>query len=225
MTIRQFFAFLFMAIAAPISMAQNVATNDANHPGTLVQASLVTNIDAATAKPGARIEADIVTNVVLADGFSVPTGSRLEGHIVSLKKPSKSDAESAVVLKFNHLKTSSGARDVHATLVAVALITPVNKNPNSAQTSANDISTRAGMLNNGSASPMRSPQTAVEDSRVMPDSTTPVSPPVAAVGAHVGSVIGLPGTKISITLDGSELSAPSDVKLTRGLQLMLKIAN
>jgi hypothetical protein len=217
-------AGLFIALSLPIAIAQSVASNGTNYPGRLVQASLVTVLDAASVKAGAKIEADTVNNVVLEDGFVVPAGSQLEGRVVGLRKPSKEDTQSAVVLKFTRLKTRNASREVHATLVAVASITSANKNPNSAQAGADDISTRAGMLGAGSASPMRSPQMAAEDSKDLPDTTPPLSPPVATVGAHVGSVIGLPGVKLSITREGSEFSASSTVKLNRGLQLMLKVA-
>jgi hypothetical protein len=217
-------AGLFIALSLPIAIAQSVTSNGTNYPGRLVQASLVTVLDAASVKTGAKIEADTVNNVVLEDGFVVPAGSQLEGRVVGLRKPSKEDTQSAVVLKFTRLKTRNGSRQVHATLVAVASITSANKNPNSTQASANDISTRAGMLGAGSASPMRSPQMAAEDSKDLPETTPPLSPPVTTVGAHVGSVIGLPGVKLSITDEGSEFSASSTVKLNRGLQLMLKVA-
>ncbi|HZU31674.1 MAG TPA: hypothetical protein VFB79_11195 [Candidatus Angelobacter sp.] len=104
--------------------SQNVAnaTKDAIPPGTLIQAEIMTDVDAKKAHPGDAFRVRLWADIRKGNTIILPQKTILIGHVVAAQPYSKDNPESTLTIAFDKaLLKSGGEIPVHGVVERVQL--------------------------------------------------------------------------------------------------------
>ena len=206
--------------------AAALAAQDA--PIQHIQAELTTTIKLAKAKVGDKVKAQLPSQVTLANGTLIPAGSTMLGQI-------KQVDTSSVTLVFDQVNADGKKIPLNVTLVAAALMggpkTEMSEGSGNAKMASDSPSDHP--LNGGRYSVTEAGNNAANGvsheslSEVNAAGNGSVVKRGADVPAHAGSVIGMPGVKLSVD-DGPPYEskfeiATKDMQLPKGVQLMFSL--
>jgi hypothetical protein len=180
-------------------------------PALLIPMRLSKAIDSKKAKAGDVIEGKTASAVRGGDGIVIPAYSRVMGRVTQASAISKGDAESSLAIVFDAIQLRTGKDlEIKGVLQAVAPEPVVD-------TGAAGSGTLAPQGLNGSAAPPVGAQTA--------DVQSNLSSTKYGVGTVLSpqskGVFGFPN--LELRLDSTLASSGKEIKLDKGVQLVLKV--
>lgn len=183
---------------------------------TQVSVELSKGIDSRSSKPGQEVTGKIVAEARLADGTTLPKGSRLVGHVTAVQASTRDNPNGQVTVLFDHVVARDGRPiPVHALLLGIRMpphATPPPMpgsdvagmgrggiaTPGMAGASANGPGGMdgSGMSGGGSNGPANGPDPGAASGAGpvnMPPSAASSTSPTGATAGPAGAVGGLPG--------------------------------
>jgi len=158
----RFASLLCTALALTISAAQEpspavhagqAATQPATaHSATTSQArgffkvELTKSLDSKKLKAGDEVEAKLTAGIVTTDGASIPSGTKVIGHVTEAKARSNHDSESTLGIVFDKIVRRGGEGTAIKSVIQAAA-----PNPNAGSQSANANSVSYGGLEEATA--------------------------------------------------------------------------
>jgi hypothetical protein len=179
-----------------------------------IQAELLKTIKAKKAKVGDVVKARPVQAVTLPNGFTIPADATLLGEVRAVD-------EKSLAISFDQAEIKG-----KTTPVKLSIRSAMMPGQEGAERRPGDATTSLDAAAPGDR-PMRG---GVPPARKVTESEPPgATQPGAAVAAHTGSIIGMPG----VTLDVDEgpqraskfVSADKELQLKSGLQMMLAVVD
>ncbi len=111
-------ALFILGLGVSTAAAQSIPS------GTVLPVMVSSTLDARRDKPGHAIMGKIMQDVPLPDGQIIPRGTKIEGHIESVR-PVSSVGPSQLALKFDQLEVKGGRIPISSHLRALASINEV----------------------------------------------------------------------------------------------------
>lgn len=192
-----------------------------------VNSELVSKLDTKTAKAGDDIVVQTKESIKTADGTSIPTGSKLVGHIVGVKA-SQAGTNSQVALQFDHVELQGGKNlPVRSQIQSIA--------PASGASAASASTGMAGSSAGNASSSSSAPQSAGNN----PGGAETGKPAAGVVVAQNGNInistTSVPGVLLANNAPGQQdprmaqtssilLGAKQDVQLASGTQMVVAVA-
>ncbi len=200
-----------------------------------VNGELVSTLDSKTAKAGDNVVVQTKESVKTADGTSIPTGSKLVGHVVGVQS-SESGTNSQVALLFDHVELKGG-QSLPVRSQIQSITPPSGAASTGASAAAPGSSTSSPSSpsgSNGGSAASNAPQTAggspaAEARRPAPGIV------VAQNGAINISTTSVPGVLLANNAPGQQdprmtrassilLGAKQDVQLASGTQVVVGLS-
>lgn len=197
---------IFLAFAVSLCAAQEAGTaahglqaaNGAQMGGT-IQVALAKALDSKKLKVGDTVEAQVPSMVHTAGGMTIPSGTKVIGHVTEVKSRSKGDAESTLGIVFDKINLGRNEdKPIKGIIQAVA------PNPNA------EINTGGGVGYGGMNETMEKPPT--------PDLKRG---PVQLLNEQSVGVLGIKNLELSS--NGVLTSSNKDIKLDSGTRILLNV--
>jgi len=196
----------FMAVLCGMQVASAQGSKQ------FIQAELLRTIKAKKAKVGDIVKARAIQDVTLPSGVTIPQDATLLGEV-------RAADEKSLAISFDQAEIKG-----KTTPVKLSIRSAMMPNQEGAARRPGDATTSLDAATPGDR-PMRG---GVPPARKVTETESPgAAQPGAAVAAHTGSIIGMPG----VTLDVDEgpqraskfVSADKELQLKSGLQMMLAV--
>ena len=213
-------------------LCMGTAYNQTLPPIQHIQAELATPIKLAKAREGDALKATTLIQVQLANGTSIPAGSTILGRIAKL------DANAATLV-FDQVSVDRKLIPIALTLSGLAYMGPTGNQMTTSDKSSTMESPSGGSLpndhplNGGGYSVIEAGANAVNGvnhealAEVNGKPATPAAGRGADVPGHAGSVINIPGLKLTVEDDAPFYSkldfSMKEPKLNKGVQLMFSV--
>jgi len=104
--------------AAQSSSAQSAAATGSEHGVFTVE--LAKSLDSKKLKEGNEVEAKMAAGILAADGTTIPSGSKVIGHVTEAKARAKGDAESTLGIVFDKIVRPGGEQTPIKSVVQAA---------------------------------------------------------------------------------------------------------
>jgi hypothetical protein len=210
-----FVSMLFAALAVTMSAAKEpspaahtgqAATQPATaHSATTSQArgffkiELTKSLDSKKLKAGDEVEAKLTSGIVTTDGVSIPSGTKVIGHITEAKARSNHDSESTLGIVFDKIVRRGGEDTPIKSVIQAAA-----PNPNSGANSSGGV----GYSGLNEAAQKNSLPTGTNQS-------------VPVLNEQSRGVLGI--KNLQLGSEGVFISSGKEVKLDSGIQLLLDV--
>jgi hypothetical protein len=185
------------------------AASEQSSPGTPIPTQLVKPLDARKLKPGDMIST-ATTIALRVGGLFIPSGSIIEGHVISAQARSKGDSESSLALAFDRIELSS-EKNLPIRGVVQAVGANPRPEPNTGAAGSGTIAKDTG-YDQGNTVP--GPTATVGGVNPVPSEGSRLSP-------NGRGVLGIPN--LELTDDSVLVTKGKDLKLDRGTQLMIRV--
>ena len=219
-TLKRWFAVaLFAALAVTMSMAQEpspaayagqgAAQSSTTHStATTTQArgfftvELTKPLDSKKLKEGDEVEAKLAAGITIADGTTIPSGSKVIGHVTEARARSNHDSDSTLGIVFDKIVRRSGGDTPIKSVVEAAA-----PNPNARNESGNANSVDYGGRLDEATTKGALPR--------LPSGGTPI------LNEESRGVLGI--KNLQLGPNGVFISSGKEVKLDSGIQILLDV--
>ncbi|MGO9520481.1 MAG: hypothetical protein ACLPND_25870 [Candidatus Korobacteraceae bacterium] len=218
LTLKRWFAVtLFAALTVTMSMAQgaNPAAGPSVTSGATVRSTSATTqargfftveltkpLDSKKLKEGDEVEAKLAAGITITDGTTIPSGSKVIGHVTEAKARSNHDSESTLGIVFDKIvRRSGGDTPIKSVIEAAA------PNPNARNDSGNANSVDYGGRLDDATVKGALPR--------LPSGGTPI------LNEESRGVLGI--KNLQLGPNGVFISSGREVKLDNGIQMLLEV--
>jgi len=208
-------------------------------PGTVIAAELAKSLDARKAKAGDEVVARVSQDLLAHGEIVIPRGSKIVGHVTSVKGRDKGETQSEIGLAFEKVALKNG-REIPLSISIQALGKPVSYVSAIDSATPGSVSGSASGSIGGSAGPgmgsaNAGPGTAPSNGNagdypgggVYPPEANQTSPSMQAHGQlplSAQGVQGMPEYSLAAAPQGSVVSSDKkNVKLDSGTQILLRV--